>query len=221
MIHQSIRKQILNLPPDQLQNIEAILSSEKVKTITSDIIIIAGVVAMVGALFTFPNLVKIIGPLLQRKYKKPLRSKEQRAKLLRAIYYLKQTGQIKIEDENDGWHIRLTDIGQRKFENVKKEIRFIPKPITWPGTWWLVAADIPTKNHKVGADMFRRKVKELNFYPLQRTLWIHPFDPRRELELVSNQYNIGQFVTVMEIKRLDKQDELTIRNFYKTLNLQF
>ncbi len=63
--------------------------------------------------------------------------------------------------------------------------------------------------------MFRKKLRDLHFYPLQRTLWVHPYNPERELEYISNQYHIGRFITLMEVKRVDKQDEQTLKQYFK------
>ena len=77
------------------------------------------------------------------------------------------------------------------------------------------AADIPTKNYRRGADMLRRKLKELGFFSLQRTLWFYPFDPRKELEYVVNSFGIANFVTLMEVSRLDRDDEEIMKKFFR------
>ena len=60
------------------------------------------------------------------------------------------------------------------------------------------------------------KLKDMGFYPLQRTLWFYPFDPRKELESVLRRYDIGRFVTVMEVNRLDKSDEKIMKKYFRS-----
>jgi hypothetical protein len=55
----------------------------------------------------------------------------------------------------------------------------------------------------------------MGFYPLQRTLWLYPFDPREEIRFVVEHFGISQFVTVLEISRMDKEDESRMKDFFK------
>jgi hypothetical protein len=80
-----------------------------------------------------------------------------------------------------------------------------------------VAADIPTKDHRQGADLLRRKLKQMGFYPLQRSLWFYPFDPRPEIEFICREFGVANFVTVMEINRLDVQDEKLLKKHFSKL----
>lgn len=219
MTQTSLRKILNNLPPDQAQNIEALLTSDKAKQIATNVLIFAGVAGLMGLALTAPKTLQVFGPFLRKRYKRPLRSVEQKKKILQTFYYLKKSGQIKIQEKDGGLFAILTNKGRRRFNSITGEVHTIHKPSTWLGTWWLVAADIPTKTYKAMADAFRLKLRELHFYPLQRTLWVHPFDPRAELELIANRYGIGKFVTVMEIKRLDTQDEALMKDFFKKQNL--
>jgi hypothetical protein len=211
MSQSSLRKLLKNLPADQAQNIEAMLTSDKAKSIATSVLLLAGAVGMVGLALTAPNSIKMFSPLLRKKYGRPLRSNEQKEKLLQTFYYLKRSGQIRIQEKNDGLFAVLTEKGRKRFHTITSDVHVVQKPSVWPGTWWLVAADIPTKDYKIAADMLRLKLRELRFYPLQRTLWIHPFNPRAELEYIANKYHVSRFVTVMEIKRMDIQDEDIIK----------
>ena len=78
-----------------------------------------------------------------------------------------------------------------------------------------MAADIPTKEHKTAADALRRKLKEMNFYSLQRTLWFYPHDPRLEIDWIVRIYHIERFVTIMEISRLDLDDAEKMVKFFR------
>ncbi len=215
----SLKKLLQNLPPDQLQNVEALLTSEKAKSITTTILILAGTAGVVGMALAAPNSLKILAPFLKRRYRRPLRAQEQRQKVLKTFYYLKSTGHIRIKDTNKGIFACLTEKGKARLQHITNDIRTIQAPKKWAGSWWLVAADIPTKDHKIAADLFRRKLRSLRFYPLQRTLWVHPFDPRPELEFISTKYHIARFVTVMEISRLDTQDEQVLHKYFKEQRL--
>ncbi|MBP9686346.1 MAG: hypothetical protein KBD66_00930 [Candidatus Doudnabacteria bacterium] len=209
----SIRGGVQKLPADVVQHIEAVLTSESAKSFATNVLLLAGVLGVIGLAFTAPNTLRLLRRFSVQKHGS-LTAKDQKQKLLKTIYYLKQSGQIDIKEEGKGFIARLTEKGQKRFKRIQESHKTIPKPNIWSGTWWLVAADIPTAS-RIAAEMFRLKLAELQFYPLQRTLWLHPYDPRAELEYFANKYQVGQFITVMEVKRIDSQDKKKLVKFFK------
>ena len=165
---------------------------------------------------TAPNVLQAIDKLFLKKHNRRLRTKELRLKTSQAFYYLKRSGLIQLKKDSQDWKVFLTSLGRQKVKQMQSDIRYISKPKKWDNKWWLVGADIPTKNYRQGADLLRRKLKELGFFPLQRTLWLFPFDPRGEIQFLASRYNIAQFVTVMEINRLDKEDEKKAKVYLQT-----
>lgn len=177
----------------------------------------SGVVALSAVA---PNMFIAIEKLFLSKYpNRHLSKKEKDIKMSQAFYYLKRSGYIIMRPTARDFKIYVTKLGKRKWKKLEIETLTIPHPRSWNGTWWLVAADIPTKKHKRGADLLRQKLKDLQFFPLQRTLWIYPYDPRAEIEFISNYYGIGRFVTVMEINRLDLDDQEKIRDYFQEVEL--
>ncbi|MDP3993952.1 MAG: hypothetical protein U1C56_01195 [Candidatus Curtissbacteria bacterium] len=143
----------------------------------------------------------------------------KREKVARTFYYLKQHGLIKMAPTKKDFLISLTKLGRKRLEKMDFDAMAIKRPASWDGRWWQVAADIPTKDHKRAADLFRKKLKDIGFFPLQRTLWFYPYDPRGELEFLMNHFHIEHFVTIMEISRLDKDDEKMMKRFFKKKNI--
>ncbi|OGE84822.1 MAG: hypothetical protein A3J48_01250 [Candidatus Doudnabacteria bacterium RIFCSPHIGHO2_02_FULL_46_11] len=90
----------------------------------------------------------------------------------------------------------------------------MPKAAKWDGRWWAVLADIPVKD-RVWADQFRVKVKTLGFYPLQRTVWFYPFDPRDEIDFVAEFYHVYRFVTVIRVDKLNENDRQTLQKYFR------
>ncbi|MDR3642512.1 MAG: hypothetical protein P4L74_02680 [Candidatus Doudnabacteria bacterium] len=188
---------------------------KKASEVALAVIAVAGVVAISAVA---PNLLIALDSLFRRRgYKYSKAEKERKA--ARTFYYLKKTGLIDIREDGSKLKVFLTKLGKRKAEKLNLNFCQIPKPHGWDGKWWLVAADIPTKLYRRQADMLRRKIKELGFYPLQRTLWLYPFNPIKEIGFITEYFGIGQFVTVMEISRLDLQDEETVKEHYKKLGI--
>lgn len=189
---------------------------EKFKSAGAVVLVLVGLASIVALSAVAPNAIMAIDKLFfKRRYpNRRFSKKEKDRKIADIFYYLKRSGQIKMKMTGRDVLVSLAKRGKRRFKKLQFETIQIPKPKSWDGKWWQVAADIPTKKFKRGADLLRQKIKDMKFFPLQRTLWFYPFDPRDEIEFIANYYNIGRFVTVMEVSRLDKQDERLMRGFF-------
>lgn len=189
---------------------------ERIKSYTGVILGILGVAGILAVTVLAPNALQALD-LFERRRKRPASSPaKRRAKLLKTFYYLKESGQIEFRRaEGDNYEVVLTDKGKKELRRFDIETLYVPKAEKWDQKFWQVAADIPTKNYRRGADALRRKLREMEFYPLQRTLWFYPYDPRAELEFICQIYGISRFVTAMKIAELDPSDERVLRDFFR------
>lgn len=184
---------------------------------TSDVALaMIGTVGAIAVAAVAPNLFHIISNLTAGRKSNRKFSREQKIRKVEdTFYYLKRSGLVRFAPTGKEIMLSLTDKGRKKYSLLEFDTIRIPHPKIWNSHWWLVAADIPTREHRAGADMLRRKLKALGFYPLQRTLWLHPFDPRKEIEFISQTYDVAKFVTLMEIARLDREDEKTLKGHFQ------
>lgn len=196
-----------------------VLTEEQMEKIRSIGIALLAVVAGAGIIAlaaTMPNALGLAAKILDKKYpNRRFTRREKELKIAQGFYYLKRSGLVVIHPSARDLKIYLTKKGKRRFKKLNIQALTITHSKKWNGRWWQVAADIPTEKHKLGADAFRKKVKEMKFYPLQRTLWIYPFDPREEIEFLARYYGIDRFVTLMEISRLDLQDENVLDEYFR------
>lgn len=167
-----------------------------------------------------PNLLMVIGHIFsaRRKHGKIL-LKEKSAKVSKAIYYLKKHGYIRMTRHGQDWKIFLTSFGFKRLRQLNINSLQVPRPKKWDENWWQVAADIPTKEFRRAADAFREKLKQMHFYSLQRSLWFYPYDPRAEVDFIIKHYQIGRFVTVMEVSRLDLDDDKKMREYFRKIKI--
>lgn len=189
---------------------------ERLKSAGEVALAIIGVAGTIALSAVAPNIFTALDKIFFKKTsaRRSTRSQKEQ-KLQRTFYYLKEHGYIIIKPKGRDFKVWLSKLGKRKLKKVALDALSIPKPKSWNGKWWLVAADIPTEDYKWAADLFRQKLKDIKFYPLQRTLWFYPYDPRKEIEFLMNYFGIGRFVTVMEVERMDFSDEKKMIEFYK------
>ncbi|OGE76777.1 MAG: hypothetical protein A3C85_03465 [Candidatus Doudnabacteria bacterium RIFCSPHIGHO2_02_FULL_48_21] len=177
----------------------------------------AGVVALSAiAPNAFVALDKIFGKKQYGSRKNTVVKRQNQ--LTKSFYYMRRQGYINIEKRGGLLMVYPTKKGQERLREINFKNLSVKKPKHWNGNWWMVVADIP-KQFRIAANTFQKKLKQMEFYPLQRTVWIHPFDPREEIESVATHYHINPFVTLMEIKQLDHSDYELLEDFFRKKGL--
>ncbi len=201
--------------PDDFLSEKQLQNLTRLSEIALGLIAVAGIVSV--ALIA-PNLLTVVDKLFLKKGRHASK-RQKEIKTAQVFYYLKKSGFIKFRTDKKGIKVFLTGLGKKRLERININACCVKKPEQWDKKWWLVAADIPTKDYRQAADLFRKKVKQMGFCPLQRTLWIYPHNPAKEVEYIANYYLIGRFITVMEISRMDMQDEEKITSYFKKIKL--
>lgn len=188
----------------------------RISDVSKVILAVLGVAGLVTVAVIAPGILIAMNELLKSdKMGRKFTKKQKIQKISRSFYYLKSSGLIKFKMSGSDLKVRLTSLGKKRLVKINIDSLQIQKPEYWDGKWWQVAADIPTKQYRSGADSLRQKLKQMHFYLLQRTLWFYPYDPRPEVEYIVNYYGISRFVTVMEVSRLDKDDEKKLKEHFR------
>jgi len=98
-------------------------------------------------------------------------------KIYASYHVLKNGGYIKEKETRKGKVIYLTDKG--KMEILKNE--FWKEKKKWDGKWRIIIFDIP-ENSRKHRNFLRRKLQWFGFRELQKSVWIIPYDARREFK---------------------------------------
>ncbi|MBM3256153.1 MAG: hypothetical protein FJZ04_01640 [Candidatus Moranbacteria bacterium] len=186
---------------------------EKLKSVAQVLVSILAITGLVAVTAVMPGFLSVIKTFYRIKRIRRLEYEEKNKKIIKTFYYLKEKGYIELYKVDRNFKIVLTKKGRTWAAKLQKPVISISKDKHWDKKYWQIAADIPTK-YKSGADAFRREILKLGFFPLQRTLWFFPFDPRKEIELLSQKYLISPFVTVMKIEILDPTDQKNIQKHF-------
>lgn len=190
----------------------------RLKSASDIVLAIAGIAGLVMVSVLAPNALQMFKSAFTKNDNPRISFKDRQKKLGRSFYYLKDKNYIQLKPKGRDLEIHLTDKGREKLEKLKLDTLEIRKPLFWDGKFWQIAADIPVQYRK-GADSLRNKLKQMNFYSLQRTLWFYPYDPRKEIEVLTSEYNIDRFVTVMKIAKLDYLDNKILRDYFKEIGV--
>lgn len=122
------------------------------------------------------------------------------ARLRRAL----KTGFIEKIIKNGEPYLRLTSQG---IERVKRDFPLLAlRKRRWDGKWRVVVFDIAESERRVRTSL-RRKLLELGFGMMQKSVWISPQDVAEDLREYLETHGLGDFVFVLVAHRLFAGDE--------------
>lgn len=140
-------------------------------------------------------------------------NKYSKKKVYDTFYNFKRRGLIEIKKEGGQIYISLSKEGKKKAGILQINNLKIRKPKKWDGKWRIVIFDI-VQLKKIYREALRGKLKELGFHPLQKSVWVHPFDCRAEIELLKDFFGLSEKeLRLIIAEDIGKDDEL--RQFFK------
>lgn len=129
----------------------------------------------------------------------------------RAAKGLEKKGYIALTKTEEGWLLKLLPNGRKYAKQIVFENLKLPKPKIWDGKWRLFSFDIPEEN-KNARNMLRSKLKSLGCYNIQRSLFVYPYDCKRELQSIARHYDVLKYTLFAEVFYIDLDKEL--RKFF-------
>lgn len=128
--------------------------------------------------------------------------------LNRAIDGLYENRLVDMKMNPDGsLEMILTEDGRKQALRFNLDTFEIKKPDYWDRKWRIVAFDIPeTKRHI--RDAFRSWLKRLRFYKLQESVFVHPYDCRKEFDFLVELHRARPYVRFIVAEEMDNQDHL-------------
>ena len=148
-----------------------------------------------------------------RDTSKELKRINQRT-LQRAVSALYRSNLISYKENSDGTTtLVLNEHGKKKALRYNLAAMAIEKPKKWDGLWRIVLFDIPEKNRE-GRVALMQKLKQLGFYPIQKSVFIFPYECKNEIDFVTEIFELRPYVRFFLVKEADV--DLALR---RTFNL--
>lgn len=176
---------------------------------SKEIIYLLGIgTLLLGSIF-MPGLGIAAGQIYRAKERHDFKQIQKRWKkfnkylLKRNLKRLHEQKIVEIVEQNGQEIIKLTQKGNSKYLRFKLEELSL-KNRAWDRKWRLVLYDV---NHlkRTRQDSFRRILKQMNFYPLQKSVYITPFKCRDEVEYLREYFNLGSEVLILEVSKLENE----------------
>ncbi len=138
--------------------------------------------------------------------------KKDKVRFSQEMYRLKRAGVIKKYVDEKGEFIEITPKGQKMAKKYFTEQLEIKSPLRWDKKWRLVIFDIPD-NKKRERDVLRGKLERLDFFKLQESVYVHPFECGGTIEALKKMYFIEPYVQYVLADRIQTEKNL-IEEFY-------
>ncbi|MBU2081985.1 hypothetical protein KKH14_00985 [Patescibacteria group bacterium] len=133
--------------------------------------------------------------------------------LREAIKRLYQSKLIDYRENKDGSaSLILTDDGKDRILRYEIDKIEIKKPTHWDNLWRMVIFDIP-EDKKSGRNALNAKLKELGFYPMQKSVFVHPYECKDEIDFIMELFELTPYVRFLRVKDIDV--ELHLKEIFR------
>ena len=164
-----------------------------------------GVVFTAVTILSPTFLYAVLTSYLRYKFTGPSKKEIQNS-----VAYLKRKKFIAFEKRGDKFKMVLTKLGKKRLNQLQlSQIRI--KKVKWDGQWRLLTFDIP-ESHKPARHALRRKLQELGFFHLQRSVFIVPYPCEKEIAYIAEYLKITQYVHIITTQRFSS-DKLLLKKF--------
>lgn len=154
--------------------------------------------------FALPNLPQIF-------YLFGVENSRDRYRLKRSIIQLQNRKLVKIYEKDGEDVVEITKNGKQKLLKYKFEEMKILRPKKWDGRWRIIIFDIPEK-FKKARNALTRKIKDMEIYPFQKSVFVCPFNCKDEIDFVGEFFNIRRYVCYIEADVIENDERL--KRFY-------
>lgn len=168
--------------------------------ITKSVLLTLGATALIGTLIVFPGLGYVIQAFTNDK---------NRERYIKTVFHrLEKQKLVSIKEFPDGKvEFKVTQKGQERILRYKLEDMKIPMQKKWDNLWRVIIFDIPEKK-KAAREIFRKNIKQLGFYQLQKSVFVCPYPCKNEIDFLKHNFGIADNITYLVAKKIENDEPL-------------
>lgn len=163
-------------------------------------IAVSGIAVTIVAL---PGMAQVLNMFMKNDKKYRFRS---------TLYRLKSKKMVTMYYKDNEEVVEITEKGKKRLLKYEFNEMKIKIPKRWDGLWRIVIFDIPEKRKKV-RNAINLKLKELGFYPIQKSTFIFPYECRNEIDFVAEHFFARKYINYIVAKEID--DSKKLKKFFK------
>lgn len=166
--------------------------------LAKSILVLAALGGTLAIAAVAPNIFAAIGR--DSRQKRFFQAKEFKKTVAR----LKEKKLININHDR---FIKLTPEGLARVAKITFNDLKIEKPKKWDGQWRIVIFDIPDR-HEWSRDSFRKKLQEMGFLHLQKSVFVIPHPCLDEIKFLASFFNISSYIHFLETGAISNEEIL-------------
>ena len=171
---------------------------------------IIGLTGFSGTTITAPNASAGLVRLLSKSPAQPV-------DMNRLLYDLKRRGLLDVLKTAKQITYSLTPAGAYRLQALQLAQVHIPIPKAWDRKWRLVAFDVPINSSRQRQE-FVAKLQSLNFFMLQKSLWVYPFPCFTQVGAIASYFNVLRYLSLIEVSALDQTSARRLyQHFFKAV----
>src|SRR3989338_10779024 len=137
--------------------------------------------------------------------------KINRAVLYRTIREFRYNRLVDYKENNDGVvTVTLSKLGEKHALRYQLDEMKVAIPSKWDRVWKIVIFDIPEKK-KRAREALRKKLKELGFMELQKSVFIFPYECEDEIDFICEVFEIRNHVRYIKATHINNESELKLK----------
>lgn len=122
--------------------------------------------------------------------------------LERTLKRLEKEKLVRINEAGGKTIVSITTQGKRRILKYSLEDLRIKKPSHWDGRWTLISYDVPEKRAFI-RDYLRRVLVHLGFYPFHKSIYLHAYPCRPQVEFLREYLGVAASVRIFHVDRIE------------------
>jgi len=173
---------------------------KKIVDVFADLLIATKISYLPSPYYALGNLIKA---LLEEE--KNLSKKQ----IKKALYDLEKRQLIDIVEKDDEVKIYLQEKGKQKVftRSIKLLLDYKKKEKKWDGRWFMVFFDVP-EIEKQKREFLRKYLKKLGFYQYQKSVYIFPFECKKEVELIKKIVEGAKYMKYIIAEEIEEEEKI-------------
>ena len=170
-----------------------------IRGITKTLLKGLGAGALIGVALMFP----LPTALVLKEFKKyQWEQAKKRGSLRATIRRLEKQKLVSWQDVDGQLRLVLTPVGSKRVQKYTFEDLSIEKNKKWDGLLRMVIFDIPEPKKK-SREVFRKKLREMEFYQLQKSVFVCPYVCKDEIDFLKDYLGVGPYVQLVVAKEIE------------------
>jgi CRISPR-associated endonuclease Cas2 len=127
----------------------------------------------------------------------------------KALYDLEKRQLIDIIEKDGQVKIYLQEKGKQKVitRSIKLLLDYKKKEKKWDGRWFMVFFDVP-EIEKQKREFLRKYLKKLGFYRYQKSVYIFPFECKKEVELIKKIVEGAKYMKYIVASEIEEEEKI-------------